>query len=152
MELTPLTPDQQSAAAALVAARRIDAVAPDYPRANAFVARAAAAIADAENLTHAHTIYNVAYDACHDVGEGVLSAYGYRTVSGPGQHEAVGRFLKVVFNTPPAAHAATRFDQLRRARNANRYEATPVGLGQAERAKAVALALIAAARARGVGQ
>jgi|GEM_PF-1943977 len=112
MELTPLTPDQQSAAAALVAARRIDAVAPDYPRANAFVARAAAAIADAENLTHAHTIYNA----------------------------------------PPAAHAATRFDQLRRARNANRYEATPVGLGQAERAKAVALALFAAARARGVGQ
>lgn len=66
--------------------------------------------------------------------------------------EAVGRFLKVVFNAPPGDRAARRFDQLRRARNSNRYEATPVGAVQAEQAKTVARELITAAQALGVGQ
>jgi len=152
MELTPLTPGQQAAIAALVSSRRIEAVVDDFQRAEAFITRAADEITDVDNLTQPHTIYNVAYDACHDVGEGVLAAYGYRTVSGAGQHEAVGRFLKVVFNAPPGERAARRFDQLRRARNSNRYEATPVGAVQAEQAKAVARELIAAAQALGVGQ
>jgi hypothetical protein len=152
MELAPLTPGQQAAAAALVSSRRIEAVVGDHERADAFVTRAAAAMTDADNLTHAHTIYNVAYDACHDVGEAVLAAYGYRTVSGAGQHEAVGRFLTLVFNAPPGERAAKRFDQLRRARNSNRYEVTPVGAVQAEQAKTVALELIAAAQSLGLGQ
>ncbi|SDS84514.1 hypothetical protein SAMN04488570_2843 [Nocardioides scoriae] len=33
--------------------------------------------------------HDLAYAAMHDVGEAMLSAYGYRTTRGEGRHEAV---------------------------------------------------------------
>ena len=65
--------------------------------------------------------------------EAGLAAYGYRTTNGPGQHEALGRYLRVVFDKPPAEKAAREFDRLRRARNQDRYEARPVGAGRPRR-------------------
>jgi len=78
-------------------------------------------------LTSVTVGYGVAYDACHDTGEALLAAYGFRTTNGPGQHEALGRYLRTVFDKPPAEKAAREFDRLRRARNQDRYEAKPVG-------------------------
>jgi hypothetical protein len=78
-------------------------------------------------LTSVVVRYGIAYDACHDTGEALLAAYGFRMTNGPGQHEALGRYLRVVFDKPPAERAAREFDRLRRARNQDRYEAKPVG-------------------------
>lgn len=152
MALTPLSASEQVAVDALVRGGRVEQVAADATRAKTFVDRAAAGAESVNHLTHTDIAYNVAYDACHDVGEAVLAAYGYRTRAGNGQHEAVGRFLKVVFTTPPGNRAASNYDHLRRARNKNRYDAAPVGRVQVEHARAAARDLLAAARARGVGE
>ena len=144
----PLSAGQRSAVAALVDARRIEAVPRDVQRAGRFIARAI--VASREQLDNAEIAYNVAYDACHDVGEAMLAAYGFRTLNGPGQHQALGQFLTAVFDAPPGHAAARRFDQLRRARNQNRYEAAPVGRAQSDVAVATARDLIDAAKNRGV--
>lgn len=89
--------------------------------------------------------YNLAYDACHDVGEALLAAYGYRTVNGPGQHAALGDFLRAVFDQPPGQRAAKRFDQFRRSRNQQRYDAKPFGAAGADLAVHTAAALREAA-------
>ena len=91
-----------------------------------------------------------AYDACHDIGEALLAAYGYRTVNGPGQHEVLGRFLRAVFDHPPGQRAAQRFEQLRRSRNQQRYAARPVGSADAQVATQAAAELRAAAQAQGL--
>jgi hypothetical protein len=62
--------------------------------------------------------------------------------------EALGRFLRAVLDDPPGDRAARRFDQLRRARNQGRYEAKPVGSGDASLAADVARELLEAARTR----
>ena len=93
--------------------------------------------------------YGIAYDACHDTGEALLAAYGLRTTHGPGQHEALGSYLRAVFDQPPAEKAAREFDRLRRARNQDRYEAKPVGAAATENAEQGARPLFAAAVARG---
>lgn len=108
------------------------------------------AIDDLPNLVKPQNRYNLAYDACHDVGEAMLAAYGYRTHTGTGQHEAIGRFLRAVFDRPPADRDARRFDQLRRARNRQRYDARPVSEAEADFAVETANALVAAAVARGL--
>jgi len=77
-------------------------------------------------------------------------AYGFRTTNGPGQHEALGRYLRAVFDKPPAEKAAREFDRLRRARNQDRYEAKPVGAAATDKAEQVARALFDAAIARGI--
>ncbi len=89
-------------------------------------------------------------DACHDTGEALLAAYGFRTTNGPGQHEALGRYLRAVFDKPPAEKAAREFDRLRRARNQDRYEAKPVGAAATEKAEQVARTLFDAALTRGL--
>ena len=80
----------------------------------------------------------------------LLAAYGFRTTNGPGQHEALGRYLRAVLDKPPAEKAAREFDRLRRARNQDRYEAKPVGAAATEKAEQVARTLLDAALARGL--
>jgi hypothetical protein len=70
--------------------------------------------------------------------------------SGPGQHEALGRYLRAIFDNPPADKAAREFDRLRRARNQDRYEAKPVGAAATEKAEQVARTLFDAAVSRGI--
>lgn len=87
MALSALTSEQQRAVGDLVARGRIAAVPADLAKALIFMRQAQDVIADLPNLTKPQNRYNLAYDACHDIGEAVLAAYGYRTLSGPGQHE-----------------------------------------------------------------
>jgi len=74
-------------------------------------------LADLPHVRHAQNSYNLAYDAAHDVGEAMLAAYGCRTAHGPGQHDALGRFLAAVFDTPPENAASRHYDRMRRDRN-----------------------------------
>ncbi len=150
MAVTALTTAQLSAVDALVKGSRLGVVPVDLKRARVFMKQAKDAIDEIPLLTKAQNTYNLAYDACHDVGKALLAAYGYRTVAGPGQHEALGRFLRAVFDSPPGDRAARRLDQLRRARNQLRYEARVVGAADAALAAQTARDLNAAAIARGV--
>ncbi|WP_143733629.1 hypothetical protein [Microbacterium sp. RU33B] len=135
----------------LVSARRIEAVRPDAVRALAFLDVAADRLSQLPLLTSVGVKYDIAYDAAHDVGEALLAAYGCRTRNGPGQHEAVGRFLRALLDSPPGDRAARRFDRLRRARNQSHYDATPVGAAEAALAERTAEELQTAVVARGVG-
>ncbi|MFW7414125.1 hypothetical protein [Demequina sp. SO4-18] len=150
MTVTPLTTAQQSAVDALVQSRRIERVPVDALRAQAFLGQATDALEELAVLTKASIRYNVAYDACHDVGEALLATYGYRTSNGAGQHEALGRFLRAVVIEPPGDSAARRFDQLRRSRNQQRYGAAPVGAADAELAAVAAHDLLQSARDLGI--
>ena len=67
------------------------------------------------------------------------------TTNGPGQHEALGRYLRAVFDKPPADRAARELDRLRRARNQDGYEAQPMGAAATEKAEQVARTLFDAA-------
>lgn len=149
MAMTPLDPDQEQSVRALVAARRLEQVPADLRRAELFLEKARR-LADLDNLTWAESRYNLAYDAAHDDGEALLAAYGHRTTNGPGQREALGRFLRAVLTTPPGQSGARRFDQMRRARNQLRYEASSVGDADADVASRAARALHDGAAARGI--
>ena len=150
MALTPLTRVQQATVVALVEARRLERRA-SRPRAGDLVPRQAEERLEQLPLLTSVTVrYGVAYDACHDTGEALLAAYGFRTTNGPGQHEALGRYLRAVFDKPPAEKAAREFDRLRRARNQDRYEAKPVGAAATEKAEQVARTLFDAALTRGL--
>lgn len=151
MAVTPLTPAQAAAVATLVSTRRIEAVPADAVRAAAFLAGADERISQLPLLTSPGVKYDIAYDAAHDVGEALLAAHGYRTSNGPGQHEALGRFLRAVLTDPPGDRAAARFDRIRRARNQSRYDARPIGVADAALAEQTAVELLAAARPRKVG-
>jgi hypothetical protein len=124
--------------------------APDNARATSFLRQAEERLNQLPLLTSVVVRYGIAYDACHDAGEALLSAYGFRTTNGPGQHEALGRYVRAVFDKPPAERAAREFDRLRRARNQDRYEAKPVGAAATEKAEQVARTLFDAALARGI--
>lgn len=150
MAVTPLTSAQRQAVEALVAGGRLAVVPVDRVRAALFVRHAEETIVDLPNLTRVQNRYNLAYDACHDLGEALLAGYGYRTASGPGQHEALGRFLRAVLDSPPGQREARRYEQLRRSRNQQRYDARPVGEAEAELAEETARGLLAAVIARGV--
>jgi hypothetical protein len=115
--LTPLTRVQQATVLALVEARRLDVVPADIARATSFLRQAQERLDQLPLLTGVVVRYGIAYDACHETGEALLAAYGFRTTNGPGQHEALGRYLRAVFDKPPADRAAREFDRLRRARN-----------------------------------
>ncbi len=135
---------------ALVEARRLDAVPADGARASSFMQQAAERLGQLPLLTSPAVRYGIAYDAAHDIGEALLAAYGFRTANGPGQHEALGRYLRTVIDKPPADKAAQQFDRLRRARNQDRYQAKPVGAAAADQAERVARELFDAAVARGL--
>lgn len=150
MALTPLTQAQRRAVDSLVAQGRIAAVPCDDDRAETFMHQAADVIADLPHLTRPQNQYNLDYDACHDVGEALMAGYGYRTLSGPGQHEAIGRFLRAIIDSPPGDQDARRFDHLRRARNQQRYDARRVGAAEAALAVQTATGLFDAAVHRGL--
>lgn len=146
--MTPLTAAQQRAVDALVAARRLGRVPVDGRRCAAFLGRSETALADLPNVRHAQNQYNLAYDAAQDIGEAMLAAYGYRTTSGTGQHDALGRFLAAVFDTPPENAASRHFDRMRRDRNRQRYNAQPITIAAAVAAAEAATLLVQAGRTR----
>ncbi len=150
MVVTPLTAAEGAAVDVLVQGGRIDIVPADVRRASAFMARAKDRLEQLSLLTSDPVRYDLAYDAAHDVGEALLAAHGFRTSNSPGQHEALGRYLRAILSTPPGDQAARRFDQLRRSRNQSHYEASPIGKAVADQAETVARALCAAAVARGL--
>ena len=129
-------------------ARRLERVPVDEQHCVAFVGQAETALSDVPNVTHAHNRYNLAYDAAHDVGEAMLAAYGYRTKHGPGQHDALGRFLAAIFDTPPENAASQHYDQMRRDRNRQRYNAQPITTAAAAAAADAATTLFRAGRTR----
>lgn len=150
MELIALTQSQLTAVAELLDGGRLLRVPADLPRAGIFAAQAQDAITDLPHLTRPSNRYNLAYDACHDLGEALLAAYGYRTTNGPGQHETLGLFLRVVIDGPPGDRAAQRFDQLRRARNQQRYTGRTISDAEADLAAQTASTLLASVVDRGV--
>ena len=107
MALTPLTRVQQATVLALVEARRLDVVPADLARATSFLRQAEERLDQLPLLTSVVVRYGIAYDACHDTGEALLAAYGFRTTNGPGQHEALGRC-----STPPSPEGSRRDRQL----------------------------------------
>ena len=141
----PLTPAQQKAVDALVRSGALRSVRPDEKKARAFLAGAEAALADVPNVTRTENRYNLAYKAAHDVGEAMLSGYGYKTTYGSGGHEKVGRFLAAVFDTPPPRDAAAHYDVMRLGRNANNYLGKPVTIAAADAAADAAQTLYDAA-------
>lgn len=148
MNVRSLTKEQQGSIAALVTQGSLQTVPPDLAKAERFLEQAAEALGEIVGLKVSSVIYDVAYNAAHDVGEAMLAAYGYRTASGTGQHVAVGQFLEAVFDGPPGQAAARRYDQIRSARNAMRYRAQPVGTATADLAVTVARGLLAGADAQ----
>lgn len=150
MTLQALTVDQLAAIEALVLAASIEPVTADHERAAAFVRKARIKCDDIENAQHHENRFDLAYGACHDIGEALLSAYGYRTRSGSGQHATVGRFMVIVLDQPPGSLAAKRFDRLRRTRNAQDYRAQPVTQADADLATQSALQLIESVESRGL--
>ena len=58
--------------------------------------------------------------------EAVLSAYGFRTGDGKGQHQEIGEALRIIFDTPPESVAATGYDRFRLDRNGVRSRAAQV--------------------------
>ncbi len=130
---------------------RLETVPGDATLAARFLGQAESALDDVARVHATHAAYNLAYDACHDVGEAVLAAYGYRTKGAQGKHVTLGHALRIILTGPPGDAGARHYDQLRQARNASRYEARPVGKAQVGTASDAATRLIAGARARGVG-
>ena len=148
MTAIALTARQRADVDALVTARKLEPMPVDQLRAAAFLDQASEALVDVPNVTRAQNRYNLAYDAAHDVGEAMLAAYGYRTRPGAGQHDALGRFLIAVFDTAPEDQSARHFDQMRRERNRQRYQARPVTAAAARAAVHAASTLHSAAYAR----
>lgn len=146
--MIPLTASQKTAVAALRAARQIERVPADERRCRAFLDQAGVALSDLPNLSRDQNRYNLSYDAAHDIGEAMLATYGYRTRHGPGQHDALGRFLAAIFDTPPENEAAQHFEQMRQDRNRQRYDARPVTKAAADAAANAATILNTAARGR----
>lgn len=151
MSLAPLSTAQQSAIDALVASGRLQKTSPDPARARSFLTQAGERISQLPLITIDHVRYTVAYDAAHDVGEALLAAYGYRTGNGPGQHDALGRFIGIVIDAPPSAvREAAAWDRHRRARNDQHYSAKPVGSAQVVAVARFAHELHTAATHRGI--
>ena len=151
MSVQPLTASQLAAVEALVRGAHIDAVPVDEARASAFLHKARIKIADITNAQHAENRFDLGYGACHDVGEALLAAYGYRTRQGAGQHVALGRFLAAVIDEAPGSIAAGKYERLRRIRNNQDYRAQPVSESEAEMAAECADHLLASAVLKGLG-
>lgn len=144
MVTPPLSTAQRQSIDALVASRRLEQVTVDDARAASFLALAEATLVDVAHVRLPQNRYNLAYDAAHAVGEALMARHGYRTRSGPGQHETLARFLRIVLDTPPEDADARHFDRMRRARNQMHYEARPVSAADADKAARTAHALLTA--------
>lgn len=66
----------------------------------------------------------------------------------PRQHDALGRFLAAIFDTPPENAASQHYDRMRRDRNRQRYSATPIATAAATTAADAATTLFRAGRTR----
>lgn len=71
----------------MVEVRRLDVVPADVVRATSFLRQAEERLNQLPLLTSVVVRYGIAYDACHDTGEALLAAYGFRTTNGPGQQD-----------------------------------------------------------------
>ncbi len=125
---------------------RLAGVSVDVAKAARFIQMADAALAELPHITTQSVRYDVAYNAAHDIGEGLLAAYGLRTTSGPGQHATVGLFLVAICLGTAHETASERFDILRNTRNQLRYGAKAIGSAESDFAIDVAVALLARAR------
>lgn len=148
--MKPLTVQQQRTVDTLIEGRRLERVVVDHHRASVFLTKAMHRLSEVSKLSWAEGRYNFAYDAAHDVGEALLAAYGLRTTNGPGQHEAIGRFLGAVMTDPPGNAGAKRFDRMRRTRNQQRYDIRVVGDSDADLAVQAARSLYDGALAQGI--
>lgn len=146
MTASPLAHPQAHAVAVLVERARLARVPADEAKAERFVQMAEAALAELPHITTQSLRYDIAYNAAHDIGEGMLAAYGLRTTSGPGQHAAVGLFLVAICLGTDQESASESFDILRNTRNQLRYGAKPIGAPESEFAITVSYALLARAR------
>lgn len=144
--MSALSQTQRAAIADLVDRGRIGSVPADLDRCEAFLQLAEDTLVDVAHVRLPQNRYNLAYDAAHAVGEALLARHGYRTLNGPGQHEALARYVAAVLDRPPADVHARHLDRMRRARNRMHYEARPVSVTDADRAVATAAALLTAAR------
>lgn len=142
MTPSPLTSQQQQAAATLVERGRLTTSPVDIAKAERFIAMAGAALEELPHIRTQSVRYDVAYNAAHDIGEGLLAAYGFRTASGPGQHATVGLFLEAICRGTDAAEAARGFDILRNTRNQLRYGAKQIGSAESRFAIEIATALL----------
>jgi hypothetical protein len=146
MTPSPLTPLQQDAVATLVERARLTTSPVDVAKAERFIAMAEAGLDELAHIRTESVRYDVAYNAAHDIGEGLLAAYGFRTASGPGQHATVGLFLVAICRGTDAETAARGFDILRNTRNQLRYGAKQIGTAESVFAIETATALLAQAR------
>lgn len=146
MTPAPLTAAQQEAVAALVERARLTISPVDVAKAERFIVMAEAALAELPHIRTQSVRYDIAYNAAHDIDEGLLAAYGFRTSSGPGQHATVGLFLEAICRGTDAAQAAQGFDILRNTRNQLRYSAKQIGAAESGFAIEIAKALLARAR------
>jgi hypothetical protein len=146
----PLTTSQQAALDALVTANRLRTVPVDLMRAELFLASADECLSDVQAFAlKPKSRHRLCYDAAHDVVEAFMAAYGYRTTSGPGQHQALGEAIVALLDAPPAvAQVAMRFDGLRQARNSDHYTAAPITEAGARAAEDVATTFQSEARSR----
>jgi hypothetical protein len=146
MTPSPLTPLQQDAVATLVERARLTTSPVDVAKAERFIAMAEAGLDELAHIRTESVRYDIAYNAAHDIGEGLLAAYGFRTASGPGQHATVGLFLVAICRGTDAETAARGFDILRNTRNQLRYGAKQIGTAESVFAIETATALLAHAR------
>ena len=150
MAVVALNRRQRDGVADLVRGNRIQALVggEDEQRARSFLANAESAMADIAAVSTVLVRHDLAYAVMHDVGEAMLSAYGYRTVRREGQHEAVAQFLAAVFDTPPPSAAAAHVDVVRRNRNQRYYKAYQPSAAEAQVAAEYARILLEAAQQR----
>jgi hypothetical protein len=149
---TALTASQEAALAALVQARRLVRVTGDPAKATRFLTSARTGLADLEASASSlspRSRHRLAYDAAHDAVEALLAAYGYRTATGPGAHQALASAVESILDAPPeVAAAAASYDPLRQKRNSDHYRAEVITASEAERATRIATLLVGATAAR----
>ena len=150
MAVVALNRRQRDAVVDLVRGNRIQSLVggEDEQRARSFLTNAESAMADIAAVSTVLVRHDLAYAVMHDVGEAMLSAYGYRTVRREGQHEAVAQFLAAVFDTPPPNAAAAHVDVVRRNRNQRYYKAYQPSAAEAQVAAEYAQILLEAAQQR----
>lgn len=146
MTPSPLTLVQEEAVAALVERARLTTSPVDVAKAQRFLVMAEAALEELAHIRTQSVRFDVAYNLAHDIGEGLLAAYGFRTASGPGQHATVGLFLEAICRGTDAETAAQGCDILRNTRNQLRYGAKQIGTAESSFAIKTATALLAQAR------
>jgi hypothetical protein len=109
--------------AELLAAGRIEEVAPDAAGARERLAEAKRHLVSAETLaTDDPPLAHVAlYDAARKAVTAHMLARGLRVTNRPGAHEAVGLYALAVFDAPTARLPVERFQTMRRIRNQAEY-------------------------------